>query len=231
MCGVASRRKAEELIRQGRVKVNGKIVRDYVQVEAGDTVEADGKVVTVRRKVYYLFNKPIGYLTTKRDPQRRRTIFDLIDVEEDVFPVGRLDKDTCGLLLLTNDGEVAQHLLHPKFQVERTYVAVVAGKVEIDTLRHMEKGLKLPYGYVSRMHVEIVKREKEKTIVKISIKQGKKREIRRAFGFVGHQILMLKRIAFGPIVLDKKLPEGKYRPLSSKEIASLRKMTKKNETL
>ncbi len=232
MCGVASRRKAETLVMQGRVKVNGQVIHDYVQVENGDVVEVDGKRIKRRRKVYYMLNKPSGYLTTKYDPQGRKTVFDLVKVGKDVFPVGRLDKDTSGLLLFTNDGELAQRLLHPKFQVERVYVAEIVGNIKKETIQKMEKGLKLPYGYISRMKVSVLETKGDKTIVKISIKQGKKREIRRAFGFVKHEILKLKRTAFGPVKLEASLEEGKYRPLNAEEVASLKKLfKKKNETL
>ncbi len=228
---MASRRKAEELVKSGRITVNGQKVENFVQVSEKDEVKLDGKKLSPRKKVYYMFNKPVGYITTKRDPQGRRTIFDILNVEDDVFPVGRLDKDTSGLLLLTNDGEISQLLLHPRYEVERVYVAQIVGSISSSTVEKMKKGIKLPFGYVSKMKVETTRAIKlidgERSEVRITIKQGRKREIRRAFKFVGHPIVSLKRVSFGPILLDESLKEGEYRKLTSKEIETLRNMKKK----
>jgi len=228
---VASRRKAEELVKSGRITVNGQKVENFVQVSEKDEVKLDGKKLSPRKKVYYMFNKPVGYITTKHDPQGRRTIFDILNVEDDVFPVGRLDKDTSGLLLLTNDGEISQLLLHPRYEVERVYVAQIVGSISSSTVEKMKKGIKLPFGYVSKMKVETTRAIKlidgERSEVRITIKQGRKREIRRAFKFVGHPIVSLKRVSFGPILLDESLKEGEYRKLTSKEIETLRNMKKK----
>ncbi len=228
---MASRRKAEELVKDGRVTINGKKVRDFVQVNEGDVVKVDGKVISPKKKLYYMFNKPIGYITTRSDPQGRKTIFDLLNVDKDVFPVGRLDKDTSGLLLLTNDGEVAQILLHPRYEIDRVYIANVKGVLSNKTVEKMRKGVRLPFGYTSKMEVEVLKKSGEMSVVKITIRQGKKREIRRAFKFVGHPIISLKRIAFGPISLDKNLKVGAYRGLNSNEIRALERLKKENETL
>ncbi len=228
---MASRRKAEELVKSGRITVNGQKVENFVQVSEKDEVKLDGKKLSPRKKVYYMFNKPVGYITTKHDPQGRRTIFDILNVEDDVFPVGRLDKDTSGLLLLTNDGEISQLLLHPRYEVERVYVAQIVGSISSSTVEKMKKGIKLPFGYVSKMKVETTRAIKlidgERSEVRITIKQGRKREIRRAFKFVGHPIVSLKRVSFGPILLDESLKEGEYRKLTSKEIETLRNMKKK----
>ncbi len=219
---MASRRKAEELIKNADVKVNGQVVHDYVQVQIGDVVEVNGKVIEPRKHVYYMFNKPAGYITTKNDPQGRKTIFDLIDVENDVFPVGRLDKDTKGLLLLTNDGEASQILLHPRYEVDRVYEATIEGCVEEEVLEKMKKGMKLPYGYVSKMNVKTLRTDEGISKVEITIREGRKREIRRAFKFVKHSIIELKRTAFGPIVLDQNLKLGEYRQLTKEEERILR---------
>ena len=231
ICGVASRRKAEELVKSGRITVNGQKVENFVQVSEKDEVKLDGKKLSPRKKVYYMFNKPVGYITTKHDPQGRRTIFDILNVEDDVFPVGRLDKDTSGLLLLTNDGEISQLLLHPRYEVERVYVAQIVGSISSSTAEKMKKGINLPFGYVSKMEVETTRVFKlidgERSEVRITIRQGRKREIRRAFKFVGHPIVSLKRVSFGPILLDESLKEGEYRKLTSKEIETLRNMKKK----
>ena len=228
VCGVASRRKAEELVRSGRITVNGQKIQDYVQVTEEDDVKLDGKRLSPREKVYYMFNKPTGYITTKNDPQGRKTIFDILKkVETDVFPVGRLDKDTSGLLLLTNDGEISQVLLHPRYEIERVYIAKVAGIFSNSTAEKMQDGIKLPYGYVSKMKVKTLQVNEKNSILRIIIKEGRKREIRRALKFVGHSVLSLKRISFGPILLDETLKVGEYRKLSSNEIRALNELKKK----
>ncbi len=219
---MASRRKAEELIKNAYVKVNGQTVHDYVQVQIGDVVEVNGKVIEPRKHVYYMFNKPTGYITTKNDPQGRKTIFDLIDVENDVFPVGRLDKDTEGLLLLTNDGETSQILLHPRYEVNRVYEATVEGRMEEEVLEKMKEGMKLPYGYVSKMSAKTLRTDNGISKVEITIREGRKREIRRTFKFVKHSIIELKRTAFGPIALDQGLKLGEYRQLTKEEERVLR---------
>lgn len=223
MCGIASRRKAEELVKNACVKVNGQTVHDYVQVQLDDVVEVKGKLIKPHKRVYYMFNKPAGCITTKDDPQGRKTIFDLIDVRIDVFPVGRLDKDTKGLLLLTNDGETSQILLHPRYEVNRVYEAMIEGCIEQKVLEKMRKGMKLPYGYVSKMNVITLSSDNGTSKVEITIREGRKREIRRAFKFVKHTIIELKRIAFGPIVLDQNLKLGEYRQLTEEEERVLRK--------
>ncbi len=217
MCGVAPRRKAEELVKSGCIKVNGQTIFDYVQIQLDDVVDVKGKVVEPRRHVYYIFNKPIGYITTKKDPQGRKTIFDLIDVDDDVFPVGRLDKDTKGLLVLTNDGDLSQILLHPRYEVDRIYEAKIEGCVERKMMEKMKKGMRLPYGYVSKMNVKTFKIANGTSKVKIVIQEGRKREIRRAFKFIDHPIIELKRVSFGPLKLDQNLKVGEYRQLTKEE--------------
>ncbi len=221
MCGITSRRKAEELVINGKVSVNGNTIHDFVSVSETDDVRVEGKKVAIREKVYYIFNKPAGYLTTKNDPQGRKTIFDILKIEPDIFPVGRLDADTEGLLILTNDGEMAQKLLHPRFEVPRTYELIVESKVEGEELKKLEEGITLPYGYKAKMKAKILRYEGLKTHLRVSINEGRKREIRRTFKFMVHPVIYLKRISFGPLNIGD-LPRGSFRKLTEKELKELR---------
>lgn len=220
MCGIASRRKAEAFVKEGRISVNGNTIHDFVSVSDEDDVRIDGKKVKIRKSVYYIFNKPVGYLTTKMDPQGRKTIFDILKIEPDTFPIGRLDVDTEGLLILTNDGDTAQKLLHPRFEVPRTYEVIVESRVENDEIKRLEEGVDLPYGYKAKMKVEILKFVGNQTILKVVIREGKKREIRRTFKFLGHPVVHLRRISFGPINLGN-LPLGSFRKLTDDEVKRL----------
>ncbi|BBJ27318.1 pseudouridine synthase [Athalassotoga saccharophila] len=221
MCGITSRRKAEELVINGKVSVNGNTIHDFVSVNETDDVRVEGKSVKIREKVYYIFNKPAGYLTTKNDPQGRKTIFDILKIEPDIFPVGRLDADTEGLLILTNDGDMAQKLLHPRFEVPRNYELIVESKVEDEELKKLEEGITLPYGYKARMKAKILRYDGSKTYLRVSISEGRKREIRRTFKFIGHPVIYLKRVSFGPFNIGD-LPRGSFRKLTEKELRELR---------
>ncbi len=221
MCGVTSRRKAEMLVKSGKVSVNGLVIHDFIDVSDEDDVQVEGKEISFKDKVYYMLNKPKGYITTKNDPQGRKTIFDLLNIEPDVFPIGRLDTETEGLLLLTNDGEVAQRLLHPKYEVPRIYEALIMPQIGDDEVENLERGISLPYGYTAKMKVKILFNDNKSTKIRIEIKEGKKREIRRTFKFLGYSIISLKRLSFGPIKMDTQLKNGGYRMLKDFEIKRL----------
>lgn len=224
--GVASRRTSEELITGGKVKVNGQIVREMgIKVNPEkDLVEVNGKKVEVEaKKVYILLNKPAGYVTTVRDPQKRPKVVDLLkDVEERVYPVGRLDFETEGLLLLTNDGDLTYKLTHPKHEIGKTYHALVKGFPDADKIKRFQKGLRLADGITAPAKIKVIKKGKGATLLEIVIFEGRNRQIRRMCETIGHPVLELKRVAMDFLTLEG-VETGKFRYLNEKEISKLKK--------
>lgn len=220
--GVASRRASEELIVQGRVTVNGEVAVVGRKVDAAtDEVRVDGERINIDPdRVYVMLNKPRGVLTTADDPQGRPTVFDLLNLPQRLFPVGRLDQDTEGLLLLTNDGPLAHGLMHPSYQVERTYVALVPGPVRKKTLAQLREGVELDDGIARARRVRVIEHERGRALVQIVMTEGRKREVRRLFGAVGHTVERLARVAYGGVELGD-LGQGKWRFLTQPEIARL----------
>lgn len=226
-CGIASRRKSEEIIISKRVKVNGKIITElgYKIDPLHDIVTVDGKRIKNReKKVYIMMNKPKGYVTTVSDEFNRKTVLDLVkDIKERVYPIGRLDYDTSGLLLLTNDGELAYKLIHPKFEVVKTYIATIKGKPSEEELEKFRHGLEID-GYVtSEAEIEILSSTNDKSVVKIQIHEGKNRQIRKMCDKIGHPVTSLKRIAIGKLELGS-LKKGCWRFLNEEEIEYLKKI-------
>jgi 23S rRNA pseudouridine2605 synthase len=223
--GVASRRKCEEFILAGRVKVNGIVVRElgFKADPLNDEIEVDGKIIARERPVYFLLNKPIGYITSVTDPQGRKTVLDLMNrVQERIYPVGRLDYDTSGLLLLTNDGEFANHIMHPRHELDKVYEAVVKGRMEERALARLRQGVMLEDGMTAPAEaVRLRYQEKEGTsVIQLTIHEGRNRQVRRMCEAVGHPVVKLKRIRLAFLTLDG-VPEGKYRPLTGEEVARL----------
>lgn len=226
--GAASRRAAEKLILEGRVKVNDTVVKEPGRKidPRHDRVEVDNlPVETDNKKKYYLLFKPKGYLTTIHDPFGRPTVMDLLPpkVKTGLFPVGRLDKDTEGLLLLTNDGEMAFRLTHPRFEIKKKYLATVKGAPSKDALLRFEKGILLEEGLTSRAKVKVISRTKGKTTLLITIHEGKKRQIKRMCEAIGHPVIALKRVSFAFLDL-KGLRPSAYRALTAEEIYKLSKL-------
>ncbi|MDI6844068.1 MAG: pseudouridine synthase [Anaerosomatales bacterium] len=223
--GVASRRRAEELIAAGRVRVNGETVTTMgVKVVPGcDAVEVDGvEVAPPTIHVYLMLNKPAGYVTTLKDPLGRPIVADLIpDTGRRVFPVGRLDADTTGLLLLTDDGEFAQMLMHPRFHVPKTYLARVEGRPTERALQRLRDGVVLSDGPTQPAQTELVDVGDGSSLVRITIREGRKRQVRRMLKHVGHPVIELHRERIGPLALGD-LPEGAVRELTPEEVAALR---------
>jgi 23S rRNA pseudouridine2605 synthase len=222
--GLGSRRHCEDLIRSGRVTLDGQKVRELgTRVGPEQTVAVDGRDVKAEHLVYWLVNKPRGYLCTNSDPAGRPRAIDLIPhVGQRVYTVGRLDEDSEGLLLMTNDGELAHRLMHPRFGVLKTYLVQVAGQPTRENVQQLLKGVYLSEGRVRARSVKKLKRQGESTWLRIMLSEGKNREIRRMLARMDHKVIRLKRIAIGPVQIGR-LHEGKSRPLTKSELNALRK--------
>ncbi len=227
MRGAASRREADRLIADGRVQVNGQTVSDLgVKVdEAGDRVAVDGRLLRpVRDLVYLALNKPPGYLVTRDDPEGRPTVMALLPkMRESVFPVGRLDLDSEGLLLLTNDGELAFRLTHPRFEIRKLYAVEVAGSLSDEEASRLEKGIRLDGRKTAPARVRVAQRGLRRSQALVEIHEGRKREVRRMMEQVGHPVQSLKRVEFAGLRLGS-LPRGQWRHLRRDEILSLRRL-------
>lgn len=221
--GVASRRKVDELIAAGRIRVNGRAAQLGQQVQTNEAIEVDGKRVSSSgRMVYLMLNKPEKVVSTLADPEGRKTVADLVKVKERVYPVGRLDYETRGLLLLTNDGELAFRLTHPKYEVKKRYHLLVEGKVNESKLENIRRGVLLDDGLTAPAEARVLESRGGVSVLELTIHEGKKREIRRICESLAIPLLELKRVAVDGIVLGD-LPVGKYRPLTEKEISQLKK--------
>jgi pseudouridine synthase len=224
--GVASRRAAEQLMAEGRVSVNGQTVRELGTKAdpAHDDIRVDGaRIKRPERHRYILLNKPRGYITTRHDEKRRPTVLDLLDgVREYVYPVGRLDYDTEGLLLLTNDGDLAAQLTHPRHGVERTYEARVAGMPDERALEKLRTGIPLDGRRTLPAEVALLNRDRAASgVLLITIREGRNRQVRRMCEAVGHPVDRLRRVRLGPIG-DRKLPIGAWRDLTGEEVRKLK---------
>lgn len=223
--GVASRRKAETLILEGKVKVNGVVIRELgTKVSKSDSVEVEGVELVKERNVYYLLYKPRGYISTVEDDKGRKTVLDLLPhVEERIFPVGRLDYDTSGVILLTNDGEFSYLMTHPKFKIHKTYVAKVKGIPNRELLKKLERGIELEDGMTApaKLKMQSVDKKTGTAIVEITIHEGRNRQVRRMFEAIGCPVLKLKRESFGTLT-TYDLNAGEARELTTHEVKQLR---------
>lgn len=225
-CGVASRRKSEELIAQGRVSVNGETVKTMgYDVNDKDRVEVDGELIRPHAGfIYIALNKPEGVVTTMQDPQGRPTVADIVKVNgARVFPVGRLDADTEGLLLLTNDGDMAHFLMHPKHEVDKTYIALVSGRIEAPKLEQLSAGVIIDGSMTRPAQIKVYDQTGPLTMVRLTIHEGKNRQIRRMFVAVGCRVVKLKRESVGHIKLGE-LKVGHWRYLTDTEVSYLKKL-------
>jgi 23S rRNA pseudouridine2605 synthase len=221
--GLGSRRQCEELILAGRVQVDREFVTQLgscVDAERQD-IRVDGVRLTRRRRVYYLVNKPTGVVSTNRDPAGRQRVIDLVPPDAGLYCVGRLDRTSEGLILVTNDGDLANRLAHPRYGVSKTYEVEVAGRLTQDTLRRLQRGVRLAEAFVRMAEARIRRRRKQSTVLKVVLREGRNREIRRMLASVGHRVLRLKRVALGPLRLGD-LPAGGYRRLETSELRKLR---------
>lgn len=221
-CGVASRRDCDELIKQGLVKINGKRADLGSEVGEDDEVTVSGSRVNIKKNEYYILNKPKGYICSVSDDKGRKTIMDLLPSNAGrIFPVGRLDYDSEGLLIVTTDGELAQRLTHPSNEIPKTYLVKVEGTLTEASLNPIRSGIEIEGGYVTKKcKAHIVETNKEFTKVHITITEGKNREIRKMFAAIGKEVMLLKRIKIGELTL-RGLNRGEWRKLSKEEIAYL----------
>lgn len=218
--GIASRRSAEELILAGRVEVDGHIVTQlgFKVDPARARVRVDGKEIGSEEKLSLLLNKPAGYITTLFDPQGRKSVCELVgDIPQRLFPVGRLDLDTEGALIMTNDGALAHRILHPSHEINRTYEALINGCPDRDRLRRLATGIMLDGVRTAPARLRLLRRQPDRALVEIIIHEGRKRQVRRMFQAVGHRVLQLRRTAYGGLRLAD-LPLGRYRILSEKDL-------------
>jgi len=223
-CGISSRRKAEDLILNGCVKVNGIVV-----TELGTKINPEKDVVLVDNKkiseaegfIYIKLYKPEGYVTTVKDQFGRKTVIDLVDISERIYPIGRLDYNTSGLLLLTNDGDLANKLMHPKYHIYKTYIAEVEGRMSDEAVMRLKSGVKIEDYKTAPAIVNIVKISSNSSIVQVSIYEGKNRQVRKMLDAVGHPVKTLKRISFGKINLGDLKP-GAWVHLNEEEIKFLK---------
>ncbi len=226
-CGVASRRHAEEMIREGKIQVNGTTVREMgFQVdENSDIVSVEGKKVRPEETKHYLaYYKPIGEVTTASDPEGRPTVMDKFrDYPVRLFPVGRLDYDSEGLLLLTNDGDLMNHLLHPSHEVNKVYLVKASNNISDEEIRQLRQGVMIDNKLTSPAQVRLIRRETFDTVLLISIHEGRNRQVRKMIDKIGHQVVSLKRVGFGPVELND-LPRGRWRNLTEQEIMKLRSL-------
>lgn len=222
--GIASRRKADELTLQGKVRINGAVMKEPgYDVAEGDVVEVDGRAVRHEvKKVYVMLNKPLGYITSADDEKSRPTVMELVaDIEERLFPIGRLDYNTSGMLLMTNDGELAYKLSHPKHRVYKTYRARVSGQLSGERLAKLRNGVDIGGFVTSKAIVNVIRQSERSAIVEIKIYEGKNRQVRKMFSAVGNKVLELERVAIGDLYLGH-LKQGHYRKLTRQEIEYLK---------
>lgn len=227
-CGVASRRACDGMILEGRVKVNGKkIDTPGLEInEFNDAVTLDGRRITlVSKKYYIMLHKPKGYVTTVKDDKGRKTVMELIKIRSRLYPVGRLDYDTEGLLLLTNDGQLAYALTHPSHEVPKTYIAKIKGKISDTEVRQLRKGVEIDGKMTLPAVVKIIETDDEFSRVEVTIKEGRNHQIKKMFEVVGKEVVFLKRTAIGPLKLGG-LGRGEYKNLTSKEIEILKAIVK-----
>ena len=218
--GIASRRKAEELIKDCKVKVNGNVITELgTKVTDKDKIEVDNKPIVKEEKVYFLLNKPRGVITSTKDEHERKTVVDLIDTDKRIYPVGRLDYDTTGAILLTNDGEFANILMHPSNKIDKVYLAKIDGIITGEAINTLKDGIILDGVKVvpSRVKLKKVNPENNTSMVEVTIHEGKNHEVKRLFESVGFRVDKLTRKSVG--IFDiLELPSGKYRPLTHKEV-------------
>lgn len=220
--GVGSRRAVDKMVEEGRIKVNGEMITAGVKVTDEDIIEINGKKIKkeVEKKVYYLLNKPLEVLSAASDDRGRKTVVDLIKCKERIFPIGRLDYNTTGLIIVTNDGELFNRVIHPRAEIYKEYYVKVFGEISEESMEKLRNGVKFDDGYTLPAIVTLINREKGKSELNISIREGRNRQVRRMLDSVNHPVITLKREKIGKLPLGK-LKLGEYRELTQDEIKYL----------
>lgn len=221
--GIGSRRKCEEIIQEGRVEVDGEFVTELgiVVDPEKQKITVDGQRIRARRKQYFILNKPVGVVSTNFDQEGRTRVVDLVPQDERLFTIGRLDRQSEGLIIVTNDGELANQLAHPRYGVAKTYHVEVAGMPSPDELKMIQSGVYFAEGFVQAESCKLKRMLKKSAILEIVLREGKNREIRRMLAKVGHKVLKLKRVSIGPLKLGE-VPAGAFRELTPSEVKALR---------
>lgn len=223
--GICSRRKAEELIIAGKVKVNGVVVDTLgFKADSNDDIEVNGQKIAREEKVYFLINKPKNIISSVKDDRGRTTVIDLVDTDKRIFPVGRLDFDSSGLMLLTNDGELTNMMLHPSFEIEKTYEVTISGQITEEEIATLRKGVVIDGIKTSRAKVTLLRYNANKNIsfLTVTIHEGRNRQVRKMFETLNYEVTRLNRIKEGPLTLGTLQP-GQYRKLKPVEVKSLKK--------
>ncbi|ODS32502.1 MAG: putative pseudouridine synthase [Candidatus Scalindua rubra] len=222
--GLGSRRKCESLIESGRISIDGRRVTKLGQMvdPTKENIYCDGELIKRQKKIYYLLNKPRGYVCTNVKGSKDPRAIDLLShIEQRIYTVGRLDKDSEGLIILTNDGELANLLSHPRYGIEKTYSVEVKGRITNESVRVLKRGIWISDGKALPARVRVIHRRYKSSTLELVLKEGKNREIRRILARVDHPVVSLKRVKIGHLKMDPKLKVGKYRPLNKGEIESL----------
>lgn len=220
--GVGSRREIDRLIEEGKIKVNGEIISAGIKVTEEDEIEVKGKKIekTGEKKVYYMLNKPLEILSSAKDDRGRKTVVDLIRCKERIFPIGRLDYNTTGLILLTNDGELFNRVIHPRSEIYKEYYVKVLGEIKESSIKKLENGVELEDGKTLPAYVKVLSKERGKSELLISIREGRNRQVRRMLDAVNHPVVILRRERIGKLALGK-LRVGEYRELTVEEVKYL----------
>lgn len=220
--GVGSRREIDRLIEEGKIKVNGEIISAGIKVTEEDEIEVKGKKIekTGEKKVYYMLNKPLEILSSAKDDRGRKTVVDLIRCKERIFPIGRLDYNTTGLILLTNDGELFNRVIHPRSEIYKEYYVKVLGEIKESSIKKLENGVELEDGKTLPAYVKVLSKERGKSELLISIREGRNRQVRRMLDAVNHPVVILRRERIGKLALGK-LRVGEYRELTTEEVKYL----------